>query len=154
MRFTVTGTVQGVGFRPTVYRLATDLGLKGTVRNNGANVIIDVDADEGFIDLLKGRLPALAHIESFTMEDIPLPDGIEGFSIVESGHEGKGMGIPTDTAVCPECLKEMRGDGRRAGYAFTTCTECGARFTLMGSMPYDRQRTSMDEYPMCEDCAK
>ena len=154
MRFTVAGTVQGVGFRPTVYRLATELGLRGTVRNNGANVIIDVDGDAGFIDLLKERLPALAHIESCTMEDIPLTNDIEGFSIVESGYEGKGVGIPSDTAVCPECLKEMRGDGRRVGYAFTTCTECGARFTLMGSMPYDRQRTSMDEYPMCEECSK
>lgn len=152
MRFTVTGTVQGVGFRPTVYRLATDLGLRGTVRNNGANVVIEIDSDRGFIDLLKERLPALARIETCLTEDIPVPDWVEGFSITESGHDGDGMGIPTDTAICPACLAEMRGDGKRGGYAFTTCTECGARFTLMGSMPYDRQRTSMDDFPMCPDC--
>ncbi|MBE6517398.1 MAG: carbamoyltransferase HypF [Thermoplasmata archaeon] len=154
MRFTVTGTVQGVGFRPTVYRLATELGLKGTVRNNGANVVIDVDADAGFMDLLETRLPALAHIESCDIEDIPISKGLNGFSIIESDDGGHGIGIPTDTAICPSCLAEMRGNGRRAGYAFTTCTECGARFTLMESMPYDRQRTSMGDYPMCEHCSK
>lgn len=154
MRFTVTGTVQGVGFRPAVYRLATELGLRGTVRNNGANVVIEANTNEGFIDLLKGRLPALANIESYIAENIPLPNDIEGFSIVESRHEGNGMGIPSDTAICPKCLEEMRSDGRRAGYAFTTCTECGARFTLMESMPYDRPRTAMSDYPMCTECSK
>lgn len=153
MRFTVTGTVQGVGFRPTVYRLATELGLNGTVRNDGANVVIDVDSDMGFIDLLKERLPALAHIESYRVEDIPTPVRGEGFSIVGSEHGRGGIGIPTDTAICPRCLEEMKGDGRRSGYAFTTCTECGARFTLMDSMPYDRQRTAMSEHPMCRECS-
>ena len=92
MRFTVTGTVQGVGFRPTVYRLATELGLRGTVRNNGANVVIDVNADAGFIDLLKTRLPALAHIESCDIEDIPISKGLNGFSIIESDDGGHGIG--------------------------------------------------------------
>ncbi len=154
MRFTVTGTVQGVGFRPTVYRLATELGINGTVRNNGANVVIETDSDAGFMDLLKRRLPALARIESCVVQDIPLPEGVEGFSIIDSGHDGHGMGIPSDTAVCPKCLEEMRGTGRRSGYAFTTCTECGARFTLMESMPYDRPRTAMSDHPMCPECSQ
>ena len=152
MRFTVTGTVQGVGFRPTVYRLATVLGINGTVRNDGADVIIDTDSDESFIETLKGSLPPLARIESCRTENIPLPKDVKGFSIVESGHGNHGVGIPADTAICPACLKEMRSDGRRSGYAFTTCTECGARFTLMRAMPYDRQRTAMSTYPRCPDC--
>lgn len=152
MRFTVSGTVQGVGFRPAVYRTAIELGVNGTVRNNGANVVIETDSDVGFMDALRARLPPLARIDSYVTEDIPLDEGTVGFRIMESGHDGHGIGIPADTAVCDACLSEMRGDGRRGGYAFTTCTECGARFTLMESMPYDRQRTAMSEFAMCQYC--
>ena len=152
MRFVIRGTVQGVGFRPTVYRVAKAMGLRGTVRNDGASVIIDTDGDASFLDRLRAELPALAIIESAECIDYRLPDSVKGFSIIQSGNSGHGVGIPTDTAICDKCLKEMRGTGRRSGYPFTTCTECGARFTLMESNPYDRERTSMKEYPMCPDC--
>ena len=152
MRFVIRGTVQGVGFRPTVYRVATSMGLRGTVRNDGASVIIDTDGDASFLDRLRDELPALAVIESAECIDHDLPDDVKDFSIIQSGSEGHGVGIPTDTAICPNCLKEMRGNGRRGGYAFTTCTECGARFTLMESNPYDRERTSMKEFPKCAAC--
>ena len=152
MRFIVRGTVQGVGFRPTVYRVAKSMGLRGTVRNDGAYVVIETDGDASFIDRLKTELPALAHIESVDSEDYDLPDDVTDFSIIGSGNTAHGVGIPTDTAICPKCLAEMRGTGRRGGYAFTTCTECGARFTLMESNPYDRERTSMRDFPKCPEC--
>ncbi len=153
MRFVIRGTVQGVGFRPTVYRVAQRTGVRGTVRNDGASVIIDTDGDASFLDELRKELPPLAVIESAECIDYDLPADVKGFTIVRSGSEGHGVGIPTDTAICPKCLKEMRGSGRRGGYAFTTCTECGARFTLMESNPYDRERTSMRRFPMCSSCA-
>ena len=152
MRFVIRGTVQGVGFRPTVYRVAKAMGLRGTVRNDGASVIIETDGDASFLDRLRAELPALAFIESAECIDHRLPDSVKGFSIIQSGNSGHGVGIPTDTAICDRCLEEMRGTGRRSGYPFTTCTECGARFTLMESNPYDRERTSMREYPMCPEC--
>lgn len=154
MRFTVRGTVQGVGFRPTVYRVAKSLGARGTVRNDGASVVIDTDMDERFMDALKASLPPLAYVECYETEDVPLPDSVKDFTIIPSSSNGFGIGIPADTSICPSCLKEMRGDGRRSGYPFTTCTECGARFTLMDSNPYDRPRTSMSEYPMCRECGR
>ena len=152
MRFVIRGVVQGVGFRPAVYRTAKAMGLRGTVRNDGASVVIETDGDASFIDSLRKGLPALARIESVAAEDYDLPDSVKDFSIITSGNGEHGVGIPTDTAICPRCLAEMRGTGRRGGYAFTTCTECGARFTLMESNPYDRERTSMKAFPMCPEC--
>ena len=152
MRFVIRGIVQGVGFRPTVYRVACAMGLKGTVRNDGASVVIETDGDESFLERLRLELPALAYIESAVCEPYDLPGSVKDFRIVESGNGGHGVGIPTDTAICPKCLSELRGNGRRGGYAFTTCTECGARFTLMESNPYDRERTSMRDFPKCDEC--
>lgn len=152
MRFTIRGVVQGVGFRPTVYRVAKSMGLRGTVRNDGAYVVIETDGNASFIDRLKAELPSLALIESVDCEEYVLPDSVKDFSIIGSSNTARGVGIPTDTAICPKCLAEMRGKGRRSGYAFTTCTECGARFTLMESSPYDRERTSMRDFPKCPEC--
>lgn len=152
MRFVIRGVVQGVGFRPAVYRTAKAMGLRGTVRNDGASVVIETDGDASFIDSLRRGLPALARIESVAAEEYDPPDSVKDFSIITSGNGEHGVGIPTDTAICPKCLAEMRGTGRRGRYAFTTCTECGARFTLMESNPYDRERTSMKAFPMCPEC--
>ncbi len=115
MRFVIRGTVQGVGFRPTVYRVAKAMGLRGTVRNDGASVIIDTDGDASFLNRLRAELPALAIIESAECIDYKLPDSVKGFSIIQSGNSGHGVGIPTDTAICDKFLKEMRGTGRRSG---------------------------------------
>ena len=152
VRLTITGTVQGVGFRPCVYRLAQSMGLNGSVRNDGASVVIELDRDDGFVDALRESLPPLARIESVSKE--PADVIAKGFSIDRSSFSGSGIGIPTDTAVCPECLKEMRSEGRRKGYPFTTCTNCGARFTLMETMPYDRARTAMSSFPKCPECGR
>ena len=154
MRFVIRGTVQGVGFRPTVYRVAKSMGLRGTVRNDGAYVVIETNGDQSFIGRLKAELPALARIESVDCEEYVLPDDVKDFTIIGSGNTAHGVGIPTDTAICPKCLADIRGSGRRSGYAFTTCTECGARFTLMERNPYDRERTSMRDFPKCTECGR
>lgn len=153
MRICFRGTVQGVGFRPAVCRTARALGLRGTVRNDGSRVTVEVDDGPAFLDAFLKDLPPLAHIDSVTTEESVLPPDTEGFSISDSSG-GDGMGspsIPADTAVCPQCVEDMRS-GRRAGYPFTTCTSCGARFTLLRSLPYDRERTSMSLFPRCSAC--
>ena len=151
MRIIIGGTVQGVGFRPTVQRVAVSLGLKGRVWNDGSRVMIDVDDAILLKDALLKELPPLAKVESLEIIDHPMPE-CDGFSIVHSENRSRGVSIPTDTAVCDDCLKEMRSAGRRKGYAFTTCTNCGARFTLLSSLPYDREKTAMADFPMCDLC--
>ena len=152
MRIIVKGTVQGVGFRPTVYRIASSLGLKGKVWNDGPDVVIDVDDGNKLIKALRKQLPPLAKIDSIETKDCDFDPSINGFSIVSSTSGNRGVSIPTDTAMCDACLKEIRSEGRRKGYAFTTCTNCGARFTLISGLPYDRNNTAMKEFPMCEKC--
>ena len=134
MRIVIDGIVQGVGFRPTVQRVASALGLNGRVWNDGSKVMIDVDDAYALKDGILKNLPPLARIDSIEISEHPMPE-CNGFSIVPSDHRSAGVSIPTDTAVCDECLKEMRSNGRRKGYAFTTCTNCGARFTLLSSLP-------------------
>ena len=151
MRIIIEGTVQGVGFRPMVQRVACSLGLKGRVWNDGSKVMIDVDDADALVDGIKRNLPPLAVIDRMEVQDSPVPD-CDSFTIVHSENRSRGVSIPTDTAVCDECLKEMRSEGRRKGYAFTTCTNCGARFTLLSSLPYDRENTAMRGFPMCDSC--
>jgi hydrogenase maturation protein HypF len=152
MKITVYGIVQGVGFRPTVYRVAKVLGLKGFVLNNGSNVEIHVDRDaERFMTQLKKALPTLARIDRVEFEDVE--ETLSDFSIVES-HDGRRVSlIPTDTAMCTTCVADFTdGGNRRHLFPFTNCTECGARFTVIADLPFDRARTSMADFPMCPDC--
>ena len=154
MRITVYGIVQGVGFRPTVYRVAKAMGLKGFVLNNGSNVEIHVDRDgEKFLAALKRALPALARIDRAEFEDID--EDLGDFSIAQS-HDGKRVSlIPTDTAICGNCVDDFgRTSDRRHLFPFTNCTECGARFTVIADLPFDRSRTSMVDFPMCPTCSK
>ena len=153
MKVVIKGTVQGVGFRPAVYRAAVEAGASGTVRNDGSNVIIDSDDVEGILDILLSELPPLAKVDSIERIDTPY-DGPMGFSIIGSGDGGNGASIPTDSCVCDDCLKEMFSSGRRGNYPFTTCTSCGPRFTLLRKVPYDRPNTSMDGFPMCPECGR
>lgn len=153
MRIVIEGTVQGVGFRPSVYRAATEVGASGTVRNEGSEVLIDTDRGDALLDRLMETLPPLARIDSVRREDVPY-DGPSGFSIAPSDGSGTGASIPADSAVCDRCLGEMLGTGRRSMYPFTTCTDCGPRFTLLKGIPYDRDRTSMDRFPMCPACGR
>ena len=153
MRIVIRGTVQGVGFRPTVYRSAAKVGASGSVWNNGSDVVIDTDLGNELLDQLLKDLPPLARIDSMTKDDSPYEGG-KGFSIKVSEQKGEGASIPADSAVCEECLKEMLTPGRRMHYPFTTCTNCGPRFTLLSGMPYDRPLTSMKDFPLCPECAR
>ena len=156
-RIIVYGTVQGVGFRPTVHRVAARLGLSGYVRNNGANVEIcipgGVEEAEAFLAELRRSLPPLAEMTSYEVRDGE-PEG-EGFTIVPSS-EGPRLGvIPPDTAVCAACQREFHDPrDRRHHHPFTNCTDCGARFTVIRDLPYDRPLTSMAPFPMCEECER
>lgn len=153
MRITIRGTVQGVGFRPAVYRAAERCDASGTVWNDGSDVIIDTDSGERLMEELLSDLPPLARIDSVEKTDMPFT-GRSGFSISPSGNSGRGASIPADSAVCDDCLAEIFGKGRRSGYPFTTCTSCGPRFTLLRGMPYDRPLTSMDSFPVCPECGR
>ena len=152
MRILIRGTVQGVGFRPMVYRCAGKVGASGSVWNNGSDVVIDTDRGEELILQILKDLPPLAKIDSIERQEGPYV-GPSGFRIDVSKQHGQGASIPADSAICDDCLREMLSPGRRHGYPFTTCTNCGPRFTLLKSMPYDRPLTSMDAFPLCPECS-
>ncbi len=149
------GIVQGVGFRPYVYRLATDLDLKGYVRNLGNVVEIVIEGDETskFVDRLAKELPPIAKIDSMEVSEIDAKN-YSDFEIIESGDTYSGVSvIPPDIAICDKCLEEIRNpQDRRYKYPFNACTDCGPRFTVIESVPYDRVRTSMEDFPLCDDC--
>lgn len=152
MKITVYGIVQGVGFRPTVFRVAKAMGLKGYVLNNGSNVEIhlDKDADE-FLERLRLALPSLARIDRADIEDTD--EELGEFSIAQSTEGRRVSLIPTDTAICEHCVDDFRADSnKRNRFPFTNCTECGARFTVIADVPFDRARTSMSDFPMCPSC--
>jgi len=153
MRIVVHGVVQGVGFRPTVHRIATSMGLQGWVQNNGSNVVIEVDRDaEEFLRRLREELPPLARLDAVEVSESEGAEG-KGFRIIPSSAGQKGVGIPNDSAMCQDCQREMLDpSGRRHLYPFTNCTNCGARFTIIDDLPYDREKTAMRDFPMCPDC--
>jgi hydrogenase maturation protein HypF len=150
-RILIKGTVQGVGFRPAVYRAASKLGIRGRVWNSGSDVVIEAERGDELLAELYSSLPPLAKIEDVSITEIEMPP-VKGFSIESSSSGGESVSIPTDTAICDRCLEEIRSAGRRSGYAFTSCTDCGARFTLLSGLPYDRRNTSMSNFPMCPEC--
>jgi len=155
-RIRVEGVVQGVGFRPFVYGLAVRGGLAGWVRNTAAGVEIEVegapDAVDAFVDALVGERPALARIDGLCAEDLA-PQGRGAFEI-QASVDGNGFQpVLPDVAACDECLREvMDPRDRRFGYAFTNCTRCGPRFTIIRAVPYDRPRTTMAGFTMCAAC--
>lgn len=150
----VRGLVQGVGFRPAVWRLACELGLRGWVCNDGAGVRIAIAGEQvaGFAARLRSEAPRLARIDAIDEEACTVEG--EGFSIVESvGGEVK-TAIGPDAAICPACLADICDPAsRRWRYAFTTCTHCGPRYTVSRRIPYDRAQTSLSGFPLCEPCA-
>ncbi|MBQ3685436.1 MAG: carbamoyltransferase HypF [Candidatus Methanomethylophilaceae archaeon] len=153
MRVVVRGTVQGVGFRPAVFRAATACGASGTVRNGGSQVVIETDRPDELMAALMSDLPPLARIESVEREDVPY-EGPSGFSIIHSDGSGTGASVPADSAVCDRCVREMLSPGRRHMYPFTTCTDCGPRYSLLRGIPYDRPLTSMDSFAICPECGR
>ena len=159
-KFTVSGQVQGVGFRPFVYRIAADHALTGTVSNTAAGVFIEVQglaaSVDGFGHDLAHKLPPLARVVSCTHQDIPMVQGEDGFRIVASGDGGAGheVLISADVATCDDCLADMNDPAnRRHLYPFTNCTNCGPRYTITRFIPYDRDKTSMACFPLCPECA-
>ncbi len=153
----ISGIVQGVGFRPYVYRLATERRLAGTISNTSAGVVIEIEgpmaAVEDFLAVLPAQTPPLARITAITVHEAPC-DGRTQFSIVAShaGDERRVL-ISPDVAVCADCLREMFDPSdRRHLYPFINCTNCGPRFTIVRDIPYDRALTSMSVFPMCPAC--
>lgn len=158
-RLVVTGAVQGVGFRPYVYRLAVGLGLVGTVRNTPEGVVVEaqgpVAAVEAFCARFPAELPPLARIVRLESADIPAEPDATAFLILEStAGAGHAVLISPDIATCAACLADMADPAnRRFEYPFTNCTDCGPRYTITRSIPYDRPATSMACFPLCPECA-
>jgi hydrogenase maturation protein HypF len=162
VKINITGIVQGVGFRPFIYRIAVRNGLAGYVRNRGdAGVEILLEGNEQSIQIflhdLKEKKPPLAQIHDVITTTLTGKNQHEKFTIYKSSEETalSGSVIPPDIAICDECLTELRDPkDPRYEYFFITCTNCGPRFTLIKRLPYDRENTTMHEFPMCSFCQR
>ena len=155
-RIRVRGTVQGVGFRPFVWRLARDMGVRGHVLNDGGGVEIIAWCDDLglFVQRLGAEAPPLARIVSIDVVEADFGPAPTGFVIEQSGFGEAATAIPSDAATCPECLAEIYDPAqRRYGHAFANCTNCGPRLTIIRRLPYDRANTAMAEFAMCAACA-
>jgi hydrogenase maturation protein HypF len=158
-RFTVAGVVQGVGFRPFVHRIATDLGLAGFVGNDSGAVFIEVQGPVARVDefgrRLRAETPPLARINTISIVDVATNTLGDNFDIVDSKTvPGATTPIPPDIAVCDDCVAELFDpQDRRYRHPFVTCTNCGPRFTIIRALPYDRPATTMATFPMCDRCA-
>ncbi len=155
-QITVTGLVQGVGFRPFVHRIATREGLDGWVMNTNENVIIRISGASAtihrFVVSLREEAPAASMIEDIDVRELE-PETIAGFSIRHSHDVSDDITeISPDIAVCDECLGDMKKTGTRLDYAFVNCTNCGPRFTIIRDLPYDRDKTTMQPFAMCPEC--
>lgn len=156
---TITGVVQGVGFRPFVHNLAEEMGLAGWVLNHSGGVDIEIEGEEArvaaFIAALKDEAPPLSYIESLKSE-VVAPRGLWSFEIRQSeSYTGHYQLISPDVATCPDCLRELFDSAdRRYRYPFINCTNCGPRFTIIEDIPYDRPNTTMRIFPMCDDCLR
>ncbi len=156
--FKIYGRVQGVGFRPFVYRLAKELNLKGYVLNSSSGVEIVLQGEkeivDKFIDKLKKDAPPLSKIEKIENSFLDLEE-FNDFTIYESREDEGFNFISPDIAICEDCLKELFDPkDRRYKYPFINCTNCGPRYTIIEDMPYDREKTTMKIFKMCEDCEK
>jgi hydrogenase maturation protein HypF len=155
----VRGVVQGVGFRPFVYRLALDEGLAGQIGNDTDGVTIEIEGPEthvrAFLSRLRLEAPPLSRIDSVATHELVLTGQAE-FRIVSSEVRGRvSTGIPADAATCPDCVRELLDpQDRRYRYPFLNCTNCGPRFTITRQIPYDRPQTSMATFPMCPACQR
>ena len=155
----IRGAVQGVGFRPFIYRLATEMGLHGGVNNSSHGVVIEAEGPKPQLDVfilrIEGEKPPRSFIQS--MESTFLtPQGYTSFEIFESADDGATTAlVMPDIATCPDCLEEIFDPGnRRFLYPFTNCTNCGPRFSIIEALPYDRRTTSMKNFIMCDHCRR
>ncbi len=158
MNVRVSGVVQGVGFRPFIHRLASRYGLSGYVRNSGGSEVeIRVEGSYGaissFLKSLLDERPPPARIEEILIR-LDQPNGTPGFSILSSDRRAELYSmIPPDFSICEHCLREVYDPSdRHHRYAFNSCAWCGPRFSMMRGVPYDRENTSMDDFPLCGDC--
>ncbi|KAF0097091.1 MAG: (NiFe) hydrogenase maturation protein HypF [Rhodospirillaceae bacterium] len=153
----IRGAVQGVGFRPFVYRRATELGLTGWVGNSTEGVVLEAeggsDSIADLVEALQKEPPANATVDTIEMREIA-PCGDAGFAIRPSEAAGtRTAEVSPDLATCPDCLAELFDTSdRRYLYPFINCTQCGPRYSLIEDVPYDRERTSMRRFPMCRTC--
>ena len=158
-RYSIEGIVQGVGFRPFIYALALTYNLKGFVLNDSTGVKISLEGKTSDIDSFEkdiySKLPPLARIDKLNIESFPL-ENFDTFKIIQSKNlDLKYSFISPDFAMCDECLKEMRDkNDRRYNYFFTNCTNCGPRYSIVKTVPYDRPNTSMQPFIMCKECQK
>jgi hydrogenase maturation protein HypF len=156
-RILVRGTVQGVGFRPFVYRRAVALGLSGWVGNDGDGVVLEAEGPrrdlEALQQALRDEAPTLAVVEDVVGVEVPRSGGREFVVVPSSAFGGADVRVSADVAPCDACLAELRDPlDRRSGYPFVNCTDCGPRYTIVLDVPYDRPRTTMAAFPMCELC--
>jgi hydrogenase maturation protein HypF len=157
LKMTIRGAVQGVGFRPFIYRLATELGLSGWVNNTARGVFVEVEGGretlERFLLRVEREKPAIAFIQSLE-SSFADPVGYASFEIRHSEGGEKTALVMPDVATCPECLAEILDpQNRRFAYPFTNCTNCGPRYSIIEALPYDRPRTTMKKFTMCAACA-
>ena len=157
LRIRISGVVQGVGFRPFLYRAAKKFRLTGSVKNRGAEVLLEIQGKRlrEFVSHVERKAPPLSHIETLRWEKISERKERE-FVILESAGKGeKDVMVSPDIALCAACRKEMDDPGdRRYQYPFTNCTDCGPRFTIIEGLPYDRPRTTMKKFAMCPACRR
>ncbi|MDJ0820985.1 MAG: carbamoyltransferase HypF [Paracoccaceae bacterium] len=155
-RIRVRGQVQGVGFRPFVWQLAQSFDIRGEVLNDPEGVLIHAQgADlQAFVAAITTDAPPLARVDAVETAAFRFDTPPESFEIAASQGSGAETRVTPDAATCPDCLADIRGDDpRRRGYAFTNCTHCGPRFTILHGLPYDRAQTTMAGFTMCADCA-
>jgi hydrogenase maturation protein HypF len=156
IKILVKGIVQGVGFRPFVYSLAKSLNLKGFVMNSSEGVVIDIEGDNSpaFIERLSKEAPPLSQIMGVDITPVPFY-GYQDFQIIKSRDEGSFTLISSDVSICEDCFRELLNkNDRRYLYPFINCTNCGPRYTITKSIPYDRPNTTMSVFKMCPDCEK
>ncbi|WP_428523477.1 carbamoyltransferase HypF [Roseibium sp.] len=157
LRIRIRGQVQGVGYRPFVWQLASRLGIKGTVMNDPEGVLIHGfgNALAAFVSALETEKPPLARVDAVEPEPFVFSEPPTDFQIVKSEGQGAETAVTPDAATCEDCVADIYGpDPRRSGYAFTNCTHCGPRFTILKGVPYDRKMTSMAAFRMCDDCSR
>jgi len=157
LKITIRGVVQGVGFRPFVYRLASEMHIKGWIINSSQGVFIEAESDkatlENFSERIRTERPANSYIQSFESSWLDA-EGFTEFEIRESKEQGsKTALVLPDISTCPDCLDEIFDpNNRRYLYPFTNCTNCGPRFSIIADLPYDRCNTTMGEFEMCPEC--
>lgn len=159
-KFQITGVVQGVGFRPFIYRLATECELSGYVLNDSSGVVVEVQGSRPMLDAFGSRIraeaPSMSRIVGLSSFEMTLDPQPNGFRILEShGGAEQRVLISPDIATCDDCLHELLDQNdRRCGYPFINCTNCGPRFTIVRKIPYDRPFTTMSVFPMCPECQR